>query len=230
MITEYVKGKPYFCDVSDRLKSFPFLTQNIKCKNLIIGGGIDGAITAYYFFKNHMEDTVLIDKNRLGFMNTSCATALLEYQLDDHANDLKKSFTKKELVDAYHIGLASLHDIAQIAKELGNACEYQPRDTLMYTQKKSEVKELKREFEFRKQNGFDVSFITPANNPFPFYIEAGIVAKNGGAEFNPYLFEKDLFDVSGRGLYMVLSWSEKFTRNRYSEELNETKVVLDINR
>ncbi|MFA7057040.1 MAG: fused response regulator/phosphatase [Candidatus Cloacimonadales bacterium] len=47
---------------------------------------------------------------------------------------------------------------------------------------------------------------------------------------NPYLFEKDLFDVSGRGLYMVLSWSEKFTRNRYSEELNETKVVLDINR
>ena len=47
---------------------------------------------------------------------------------------------------------------------------------------------------------------------------------------NPYLFEKDLFDVSGRGLYMVLSWSEEFYRNRYSEELNETIVVLDINR
>ncbi len=47
---------------------------------------------------------------------------------------------------------------------------------------------------------------------------------------NPYLFEKDLFDVSGRGLYMVLSWSEEFYRNRYSEELNETIVVLDVNR
>jgi serine phosphatase RsbU (regulator of sigma subunit)/anti-sigma regulatory factor (Ser/Thr protein kinase) len=47
---------------------------------------------------------------------------------------------------------------------------------------------------------------------------------------NPYLFEKDLFDVSGRGLYMVLSWSQEFYRNRYSEELNETIVVLDMNR
>ncbi len=47
---------------------------------------------------------------------------------------------------------------------------------------------------------------------------------------NPYLFEKDLFDVSGRGLYMVLSWSQEFYRNRYSEELNETIVVLDVNR
>lgn len=47
---------------------------------------------------------------------------------------------------------------------------------------------------------------------------------------NPYLFEKDLYEVSGRGLYMVLSWSEEFSRNRYSNELNETKVILDINR
>lgn len=47
---------------------------------------------------------------------------------------------------------------------------------------------------------------------------------------NPYLFEKDLFDISGRGLYMVLSWSEEFYRNRYSEELNETIVVLDVSR
>ena len=47
---------------------------------------------------------------------------------------------------------------------------------------------------------------------------------------NPYLFEKDLYNVSGRGLHMVLSWSEEFYRNRYSNELNETKVILDINR
>ncbi|OQY39396.1 MAG: hypothetical protein B6226_01960 [Candidatus Cloacimonetes bacterium 4572_65] len=45
---------------------------------------------------------------------------------------------------------------------------------------------------------------------------------------NPYLFEKDLYDTSGRGLYMVLSWSKEFYRNRYSNELNETKVVIDL--
>lgn len=194
MITKYVKGKPYFADVKNKIKSFPYLTKNKKCKNLIIGGGINGIITAYYFHKNKMLDTIIIDISRLGYSNTSCATALLEYQLDDHANDLKKYFTKEDIVSAYNVGLSSLKHIDDIINTLGNSCEYSVRDTLMYTQKKSEKKELVREFEFRLQNGFDVSFITPKNNPYPFYIEAGILAKNGGAEFNPYLFEKILVD------------------------------------
>lgn len=36
------------------------------------------------------------------------------------------------------------------------------------------------------------------NNPFPFYLKAGIIAKNGGAEFNPYLFEKQLIEKVDR--------------------------------
>ena len=91
MNDEYVKGEPYFCDVSEKICSFPYLEHDISCDNLIVGGGIDGAITAYYFAESGL-DTALIDKNRLGHMCTSCATALLEYQLDEHAAALKKYF------------------------------------------------------------------------------------------------------------------------------------------
>lgn len=46
---EYVKGKLYFSDVNDKIKGFPCLDSNLECDYLIVGGGIDGAITAYYF-------------------------------------------------------------------------------------------------------------------------------------------------------------------------------------
>ena len=37
---EYVKGKPYFSDVENKIKSFPYLDKNIECDYLIVGGGI----------------------------------------------------------------------------------------------------------------------------------------------------------------------------------------------
>ena len=193
MIKEYVKGKPYFCDVTEKIQSFPYLDYDISCDCLIVGGGIDGAITAYYFAENNL-DTILIDKNRLGFLNTSCATALLEYQLDDHANDLKRFFTKEDVVNIYRVGLNALKDIDLIIRKLGNKCQYNKRDTLIFSTKKGDKKEIIREFEFRKNNKFPVYYVDEIHNPFPFSLKTGLLAKNGGAEFNPYLFEKQLID------------------------------------
>ena len=190
---EYVKGKPYFSDVKDKTKGFSYLDKNIECDYLIVGGGIDGAITAYYFAQNNF-DAVLIEKHRLGYMNTSCATAILEYQLDMHANDLTAYFKKEEIVKIYYLGLKALDDIDKIIKQLGNFCHYSKRDTLIFTTKKSEVKELEREARFRQNNNLNIEFVDEKNNPFPFFLRAGIIAKNGGAEFNPYLFEKQLIE------------------------------------
>lgn len=95
---EYVKGKPYFTDCKSRIKQYPYLNDDKYCDILIIGGGIDGAIANYYLSQKY--DVVLVDKGRLGFGCTSCATALLEYQLDDFASDLKpyqiQSFQNKK--------------------------------------------------------------------------------------------------------------------------------------
>ncbi|MEG1751800.1 MAG: FAD-dependent oxidoreductase [Clostridia bacterium] len=195
MITEYVKGKPYFINTQTKINAFPYLNENVICDVLIIGGGIDGAITNY-FFSNAGINTILIDKNRFGYGNTSCATCLLEYQLDEHANNLTKFFTKKQLVEVYKIGLKSLEDIDKIINKIGNNCHYFKRDTLMFSQKEGDIDELKQEYDFRKENGFDVEFLHEGNNPFPFKIMAGILAKNGGAEFNPYLFTNQMIENS----------------------------------
>lgn len=195
MSIHYVKGKPYFSDAEQKIKQYPYLNQNMDCEVLIIGGGINGAIANYYFSGENI-DTILIEKNKIGYTSTACATALLEYQLDDHAEDLNKYLNKKDVVNAYHIGLEALLEIDNIIKKLGNHCEYSRRNTLSYTLEKCEVKELKKEYEFRKQNNFNVEFLLQENNPFPFKIEAGLLAKDKGAQFNPYLFTKQLIEKS----------------------------------
>ena len=73
-----------------------------SCEILIIGSGIDGAIANFYLFKNH--DVMLVDKNRIGFNCTSCATALLEYQLDELSQDLTQYLSKEQILSIYKMG------------------------------------------------------------------------------------------------------------------------------
>ena len=114
---EYVKGNPYFCNNVKKIKQYPYLKQNMNCELLIIGGGIDGCIANFYLSKNH--DVVLVDKGRLGYACTSCATALLEYQLDEFALDLLKFMPQEQIVQAYNLGLKSVQKIQNFIKEYG---------------------------------------------------------------------------------------------------------------
>lgn len=100
---EVVKGNPYFCDCESKMKNYPYLNKNIDCDILIIGGGINGCIINQHLSKK--RDVVLVEKGRLGFCCSSCATALLEYQLDDFAKDLKKILTQLMLLRSTKWGL-----------------------------------------------------------------------------------------------------------------------------
>ena len=191
---EYVKGKPYFCFAEQKIKQYKYLEDNIKCDVLIIGGGIDGAIANFYLSQNF--DVVLVDKGRFGMACTSCATALLEYQLDDYASDLREYMTDDEIVMAYKMGLDSIKKIESFIKNYGNKCNFALRPTFLYTNSFFSVSKLKEEFYFRNKHGFDCCLYESDNNPFPFPIKCGIYAKNGGCEFNPYLFTNMMIENS----------------------------------
>ena len=197
---EYIKGKPFFCNGVNTIKQYPYLNKDISCDILIIGGGIDGAIANYYLSQNH--NVVLVDKARFGMSCTSCATALLEYQLDEFAEDLKGVLDVNEITDIYKMGMESMNKIDEFIKTHGNHCQFRKKPTFLYTSKASEIKDIKKEYEFRKTNGFDCELITAENNPFPFKVEAGVLAENGGCEFNPYLFAKQMLENSKNQMTM----------------------------
>ena len=191
---EYIKGDPYFCKAKDQIKQYPYLKQNLSCDILIIGGGIDGAIANYYLSQNY--NVILVDKGRLGYGCTTCATALLEYQLDEFAADLQKVMSQKDIIKAYKMGLSSIDKIDKFIKQHGNHCQFCKRPTFLYTNSLSSKADIINEYTFRKKNGFNCALYTQDNNPFPFAIKAGIFCENGGAEFNPYLFAKQMIENS----------------------------------
>ena len=55
---------------------------------------------------------------------------------------------------------------------------------------------MKIEYDYRKENGFDVEYIDENNNKYSFDLKAGILSKNGGAEIDPYKFTHQLLNVS----------------------------------
>lgn len=189
---EYVKGVPYFCK-HNKIKAYPYLNKNIKADVLIVGGGIVGAIANYYLSKNF--DVVCVDKSRFGMCLTSCATVLLEYQLDDYAQELKKYLTEQQIIKVYNLGLKAIEKIEKFILMHRNNCYFCKRPSLLFTNKLFGSHPLKAEFDFRIKHGFSANFLTDCTT-FPFKFKAGLYCKNGGAEFNPYLFCKQLIENS----------------------------------
>lgn len=195
MNLEFVQGNTYFNKVSKIEKQYNYLSEDIETDVIIIGGGVTGSILGYYFSKNNIN-SVILEKERIALGSTSTTTALLEYELDSTLNKLKEYTTPEKIIKSYKLGIKALDEIKEFINENGNRCNYKERDTLLYTNKTVEIDELKQEYLVRKENGFDVEFITEENNPYSFELKAGVLSKNAGAEINPYEFTHELLDVA----------------------------------
>ena len=132
----------------------------------------------------------------MGYGSTSTTTALLQYELDSTLNELKEYTTSQNIIQAYKLGIKALDEIRGFINKYGNNCCYKERDALLYTDKKLNVKELEEEYLIRKENGFDVEFITEENNPFKIPLKGGILSKNAGAEIDPYRFTHELLSIA----------------------------------
>ena len=195
---EILKGTTYF-DKFKLGKQYPYLNKDVKCDILIIGGGIDGAIVNYYLSKKFK--TILIDKARFGLGDTVAATALLEYQLDDFAEDLNKELSKSEVEKIYKLGLESINKISNISKQIGNDFDFKRKPSFVYSNLSKDIESFKKEYNFRKSCGLKCELFTKETNPFPFDIEVGIYCEDGGAELNPYLFTHSLLKNSSGKKY-----------------------------
>lgn len=191
---ELVKGNTFFDKTENKIKQYKYLNENLECDILIIGGGIQGTISNYYLSKKY--NIILVEAKRIGRCSTSIATALLEFQLDDFAEELKKYFTEKEIVEVYKMGLNSIKDINNFIKINGNYCDFKNKASFLYSNEKKDIKKLEKEYYFRIKHGFNCKLFKKNNNPYNFEIEAGIYDENGGAEFNPYLFSKQMIENS----------------------------------
>lgn len=192
-----VAGDMLWTNINKIPDKYTYLSNDIECDALIIGGGVTGAIIAYYLTKEGI-DTVLVDKNIIGYGSTRASTAILQYEVDTDLYGLSHMIGEEKAAKCFELSEKAVFDIRDIVNELDDDCDFMLKECFYYTSNSSHISLLKKEFDLRKKHGFNVEFIDKNNakDKFSFPIEAGIYSKSGGALIDPYKFTRALIKKS----------------------------------
>lgn len=172
---QLTNGSVFWMKKNEIKNTYPYLTKDINCDILIVGGGIAGAITAYYLSKEGMN-VAIVEKNIIGYGSTAASTALLGYSLDIDLYKLEKTLGVHSAKRMYQLCLEAITDIENIDKEIGKKSDFRKRDDVYVTNKLMQRNSMIKEYETRKNAGFDVHFIEQ-NSTINF--NCGILTKSG---------------------------------------------------
>ena len=235
MIEHYVQGTPTFLKMHQHKKQYPYLIENLDTEVVVVGGGVTGAILSYYLTKNGI-DTVVLEKKRIGHGSSCISTSLLQYELDENARALEEYSSLDNVVTSYKLGLKALDEVKKFIDEYGNKCDYEQKDTLLYTAKDEEKPEIEEEYRVRKDAGLKVKLIKPEDNLYDFDLKLGVYGEEAGASLNPYDYAHQLIDVStanGAKIYENTSVDQViYTKEgvkiitEYGYEVTAKKVIL----
>ncbi|MTI67035.1 MAG: FAD-dependent oxidoreductase [Firmicutes bacterium] len=190
-----VSGDMVWTNLSNIPIKYNYLDKNIECDVLIIGAGVTGAIASYYLTKENIN-TVMVDKNIVGYGSTRASTSILQYEIDTDLVGLKGLIGEKKAVRGFKLCEKAVYDIKNIVNDLDDDCDFTLKECFYYTKNSSEVDLLKKEYQLRKKHGFDVEFLGKEKSKkyFSFPIEGGIYSNKGAAQINPYKFTHALIN------------------------------------
>jgi glycine/D-amino acid oxidase-like deaminating enzyme len=150
-------GYPYSLIKNGLPYSYPKLEKNIKTDVLVLGGGISGALTAHYLIQEGIDCT-LIDARTIGLGSTCASTSLLQYEIDTPLHQLITMIGVKDAVRSYKLGELAILKLEALARKTGMH-DFGFKKSLYSAAYKKHIPFLKKEFEAREKNGFDVQFL-----------------------------------------------------------------------
>lgn len=215
-----VSGELYWTNIDAIPNKYTYLSEDINCDVVIVGGGITGALCAYHFAEAGIK-IVVVEKNIIGYGSTSTSTSILQYEIDTNLIGLKDLVGLDNGVNAFRLCHKAVYDIEAITNNLEDKCDFLLGDCLYYTNKFADIPMLKEEFELRKQYGFDVEFLdeNTAKEKFSFPVKAAIYSRSGAGGINPYRFTHALIDYAVKKGALVYENTE--ITNTYSENNEE---------
>jgi glycine/D-amino acid oxidase-like deaminating enzyme len=150
-------GLPFSLIKDGLLNTYPKLTENKEVHTVIIGGGISGALSAYYLTKAGIN-CMLVDGRTIGLGSTCASTSLLQYELDVPLHILKEKVGESAAIKAYQLCGNAIDTIVQIMNDI-NFSDYQKASSLYFSTHRHEKKFMQKEFAARKDAGFNISFL-----------------------------------------------------------------------
>lgn len=145
---------------------FKSLDQDVSTDVCIIGAGILGLTCAYYLTKLGYS-VIVLDKGEVGGRTTGHTTAKITSQHDIFYSYLFDSYGQdfaKKYLDSNQEAIQNIYSIIQEEKI---SCDFEWQNSFVYTTKKSEVSQIKKEVDVVNSLGFSAQFVTKCGLPFP---------------------------------------------------------------
>ena len=172
-------GYPLSLISNGLMYAYPKLLQHKKTNTVIVGGGISGALTAYYLINAGIQ-CILVDGRSIGLGSTCASTSLLQYELDEPLHVLKEKTGNEKAIKAYTLCSKAIDTLVQIMNDI-HFHDYKRTGSLFFSTHRSEKKFMQHEFEARSAAGFEVSFLnaTELKNLYGLKAEFAILSRQG---------------------------------------------------
>ncbi len=197
---------------------YPYLSGNIECDVIVVGGGICGAITAYFLAKDGFKVAV-IEKNIIGYNTTSVSSACMTDFIDElytKSGINKEKNIERKLLDLKRKANALLDEIiVDIQKnEYLKKTDYTILNTKMFQKSM-----LKNEINIRNSVGEKVDF----NDT-----NSGINIKQGARLIDSYDFTSRIFEYISNYPNVYIFENTKLTDVKTYYDYVEVKTQNDF--
>ena len=130
---------------SCKIKKYSTLNSSINCDICIIGGGITGITTAYYLTKKGFSVSIL-EQGLFGNNTTGNTTGKITSQHNLFYDYLYKSFGLEFAKDYFNANEQALSNIKEIIDFNNINCDFEIKDSYVFTQDESNIQKFKDEF------------------------------------------------------------------------------------
>lgn len=185
------QGNIFWKDGMEIKYSYPYLKQDKSCDILVIGGGVSGAISAYYQAKQGYK-VIIIEKNLIGFNSTLENIGAMHSKLEN-INSLKKSSSEiKRLQTLFNEAKSDLESVVQDMRKCGFDVEYTECDYLNFSSKATGRFALSKIYDTECSRGEHVNLVEQ-NEVLDIY--SALEYKDKGIILNPYIFNQELIQM-----------------------------------
>jgi len=178
---ELTSDYPFWSVLNGLPASFPALDTDLACDIVVVGGGITGALAAFHLADAGVH-TVLVEKRDIGTGSTCGSTGLLQYEVDVLLHQLVNRIGLKNAVRSYQLCGEAVTELGSLIRRLKIDCGHEPKPSLFLAREPGDVPSLEKEFELRRQAGFELEFWSQSQieRHYPFSRPAGLFSELGG--------------------------------------------------
>lgn len=212
-----MENKSFWLD-KFKLKEYKCLENSTMTEVCIIGGGITGISTAYYLSKKGLK-VILIEKDRIASKTTGHTTGKVSVQQGLFYKYLLDQYGMKYTEKYLKANKKAMKDMQDIIKKEDISCDFETKDSYVYTSNPKKYKEIQEEVEICKKLGLKVSF--EKEMPLPINIQGAIKTENQ-AQFNPIKYLAGLCNVLEKNDVEIYENSQAIEYNKIENKYDIT--------